>query len=732
MRWLVVFFPVAVAACSHSAASEGAAPGDDGGVSPEAGVSPDAGAPGDGGTWTPPPSNRGDTLLDDGWRFVRSDAPGADQAAFDDSAWSAVTLPHTWNAVDGQDGPQTPYYRGIGWYRRHLTIDPALAGRKLYLQLDGANIISKVWVNGAAVGSHAGGFAAFRLDITQVARVGADNIIAVQVDNSPGVDAAGNVLLPTGSVPPLSGDFTFFGGLYRPVHLLSTDLLAIDVMDFASPGVYLQTPHVSAASADLQVTVKLANGGGADQQAAVTATVRDATGAVAQTLSSQTPQLVPKGGGAQVTLAGMIPSPHLWNGRAAPYLYAVAVEVRNGAGVVTDAVVQPLGVRSFSLDPSAGFVLNGAPLGLHGVDMHQDAKDKGWALADADTDAKMAVVTEIGATALRLAHYQHSQHTYDLADRLGIVVWAETPVVNRIAASAEFAANAAQQLKELVRQNYNHPSIVFWSVGNETLLRAGPSPDALIGSLTALVKTEDPTRIPAYAANAGTESSSVDWHCTACGFNEYPGWYYGVPADFAGWADGIHAAHAQAAVGVTEYGAGCNTQSHALPIVVSAMDQTSGPHTEEYQAFFHETLWGAMRTRAFLWGTYVWNLFDFASDGRDEGGLPGLNDKGLVTYDRQTRKDAFYFYEASWSSEPFVYVTSRRFTALPRSSTDVKVYSSLGAVDLSLNGAPLGTQTSTDHVFVWKNVPWAAGANTVKATATSGSATVTDTVTWMK
>src|SRR5260370_698043 len=346
--------------------------------------------------------------LDAQWKFFKGDMPGAGNASFDDSLCTPVTLPHTWNALDGQDGPQTPYYRGVGWYRKHFTIAPDLAGRKLYLQFDGANIITDAFVSRAPVGRHAGRFATFRFDSTRLPAAGA----AIVEENN------------------------------RVVQLLSSS------------------------------------------------------------------KSVPANGRTDVVLSARIAKPHLWSGLVDPYSYRVFVEVGDGASV-TDLVDQPLGLRSFALDPNAGFSLNGAYLDLHGVNMHQDAKDHGWAAANADTDAKLAFVKEIGATSLRLAHYQHSQHTYDMTDRMGLVVWAEAAIVNRINASTEFAANAKEQLTELIRQNSNHPSIVFWGIGNEVDHQPGPSPDALIASLASRVPAEDPTRIPADAAVGNVQETTL-------------------------------------------------------------------------------------------------------------------------------------------------------------------------------------------------------------------------------
>ncbi len=698
-----------------------------GGFSGSAGISGSGGSAGGVAQASP----RDDRLIDDGWLFYQGDASDAEQSDFDDSGWTALDLPHTWNALDGQDGPSTPYYRGVGWYRKHLTVPADASGKKLYLQFDGANIISDVFVNGVSVGTHAGGFATFRFDVTSLLALGADNMIAVRVNNEPGVDSS-NVIVsgsPTANVAPLSGDFTFFGGLYRSVHLLATDPLAIDPMDYGSPGVFIAQANVNAASAELAITVELSNANAEQRTASVTATLFDADGAEVQALTGT--QAVTANGKASIELEGTLENPHLWNGKADPYLYTVRVDVKDGA-TLTDSLTQPLGLRSFSLDADEGFYLNGAYLDLHGVNKHQDHENKGWAIADSDTDADFDIIDELGATMVRLAHYQHAQHTYDVADERGYVIWAETPVVNRINDTPEFAANAEQQLVELIRQNYNHPSIVFWSVGNEVLLRTGPNPDALISHLSDVAGAEDPTRLVSYAANAGGDTNPVNWHGTAHGFNEYQGWYFATVADFATWADQIHDDHPGLCVGVTEYGAGASIAQHtANPAAAdTGNDHTGGSHSEEYQAYYHEGYWTALKARPFLWGKLVWNGFDFASDGRTEGGSPGLNDKGLVSFDRATKKDSFFWYKANWSSEPFVYITSRRFDGFPAASSSAKVYSNQATVELKLNGTSLGTKSSEDHIFVWTAVPWVSGANVVEASAATNANVVTDQVTW--
>jgi beta-galactosidase len=392
--------------------------------------------------YTPPSSNRVDINLDSTWKFNKSDVAGAQNTTFNDASWTSLSLPHTWNNLDGQDGGNN-YYRGVGWYRKHYTVPAGYAGRRLFLQFDGANIVTDVYLNGTSLGQHKGGFAAFRFDVTSLAVIGGDNVIAVKVNNASNVD-----------IPPLSADFTFFGGLYRDVHLLVTDPLALTALDYGSSGVYLKQTNVSAASANLQVTAKVSNANAAAKSVTVNSVIVDAGNNIVQTLTST--QNIAANTTTNVVQTATLTNPHLWNGRTDPYLYHVYVEIKDGA-TVTDLVSQPLGFRYFSVDANQGFFLNGQYLDLHGVNKHQDRLNKGWAISNADMDEDFSLIMEMGATAVRLAHYQHAQHECDLTDQDGLIVWAEIPLVNNITNSAAFTANAEQQMIELIRQNYNHP-----------------------------------------------------------------------------------------------------------------------------------------------------------------------------------------------------------------------------------------------------------------------------------
>ena len=664
-------------------------------------------------TYTPP-ALRTWLGLNSGWRFHQGDVAGADAPGFNDSAWSAISVPHTWNALDGADGGAN-YYRGIGWYRKHVTVPANLAGKMLFLQFAGANQVADVWVNGTYLGQHQGGYSRFRFGATAALVPGQDGVIAVRVTNAANPDIA-----------PLSADYTFQGGIYRNVSLYAVDRLGLRMLDYAGPGVYLRQRSVTAASATVDVTAKVFNNNSTSRSVVVRAVVTDATGTIVADRSSA-PQTIAAASGLDVLQTVTIANPRRWNGLTDPYQYSANVEIRDAAaGTVTDVVTEPLGLRSFSLDAGTGFTLNGNHLGLHGVNLHQDRAVEGWAESDADHTQDFALINELGATAVRMAHYQHDQKDYNLADATGVVVWAEIPLVNGTTDSAAFTASTENQLRELIRQNYNHPSIVFWSIGNEQGSDNTPT-NTLLAALAALVKAEDPDRISTYANNLGNEAG-VAGHADTTGFNKYYGWYSGTTSDLGPWADSLHKAEPNRSFAISEYGAGANTTQHALN---PAQPSTGGQfHPEEYQSLLHEASWRQLAARPFIWGTFVWNMFDFASDSRNEGGRPGINDKGLVTRDRATRKDAFYWYKANWAGTPTLYITSRRWTTRTDTATEIKVYSNATDVTAVLNGISLGSRSSTDHIFTWTGVTLRPGANTVTVTASINGATQTDTVTW--
>jgi beta-galactosidase len=675
---------------------------------------------------------RAEVNLNKGWKFVRQDVNGADQPGFDDSAWQAIDLPHTWNAEDGEDGtadlkahPRGDYYRGVGWYRRHLSLDASqIKGKSLFIRFDAASIVADVYVNGKPAGNHKGMFAAFCFDVTPLLTAG-DNVIAVKVDNSFNKD-----------VPPLNADFTFFGGLYRGVNLLVLDPLSVSPMDDASSGVYVKQVSVQPDIADLEITTKLRNASQDSKTATVKCEVLDANGNVVRS-SSGTTEVAANGSADSVQTIEMS-HPHLWNAKKDPYLYEVRVSVADGS-TVTDRVEQPLGVRFFKVIPDEGFILNGVSYPLHGVNRHQDRPHKGWAISPADHEEDFKLIMEMGCTGIRLAHYQHAQEFYDLCDRGGLVVWAEACMVNEVTASQAFDDVAKRQVRELIKQNYNHPAICFWSVYNELRRVTGLNPQQqeiqgqhqidLVKQLNDECHQLDPTRLTTAATNQEKPEHPLNTITDLIGFNRYYGWYSKTAEDWQEELDKIHQILADHCVGISEYGAGASIHFHEANPPKKPKSTLSPFHTEEWQCYVHEQAYNAMKVRRWLWGTFLWNMFDFAADQRHEGDHAGINDKGMVTYDRKVKKDVFYFYKANWTSDPFVYVTERRWSPRGAGNAPVKVYSNCDSVDLKVNGKSLGAQQNVDHTFVWDGVQLNPGSNTLEAVSNQGGRWIVDKIT---
>ncbi|MFZ0828181.1 MAG: glycoside hydrolase family 2 TIM barrel-domain containing protein [Verrucomicrobiia bacterium] len=655
---------------------------------------------------------RESTLLDAGWRFQSGDITNAAQPDFNDGDWQAVSIPHNWGWEEAQQGKD--FYRGPGWYRRELNITPE-AGKRYFLRFEAASLVADVYLNGAWLGEHRGGFGAFSFEITPQLSTRGTNLLALRVSNQREPDIA-----------PLSGDFSVYGGIYRPVHLIVTGGENFTVTDHGSPGVaWLQT-SVTKKQAVIDVIAQISNGTGQKQPLTLVASVLDAGGK--QVARHEEPIQLAANDTAPYPLQVTVPNPHLWNGRQDPYLYKAVVELRSTDGVV-DSVEQPLGLRFYSVDPDQGFFLNGRPYPLHGVDRHQDRFNKGWAISEADMDEDIRLISELGCTVIRCAHYQHSDYFYSLCDKAGILVWAEIPQVNEINPSAPFAETSRSQLLDLIRQNINHPSIFVWSLFNE-LWPKNPDPHRELQDLKIVANGEDPTRptIAATSNNGLPQMNKIpDW----LGWNIYPGWYsgWGSKDDFGKSLDSRRQDSRHGGFCVSEYGAGANVTQHEQnprqPVT------TSQWHPEEWQALVHETAWPAMKARPFVWGTFVWCMFDFAVSTRHEGGVPGRNDKGLVTYDRQTKKDAFYFYQANWSDEPMVYITSRRFTERTNAVTDVKIYSNAPKVELLLNGKSQGERViGTNGIFIWKDVALKPGENRVAAMAEREGKHLSDRCVW--
>ncbi len=659
--------------------------------------------------------------MDAGWKFAKGANSGAQATSFNDGSWQKVSLPHTWNAQDGQDGGNN-YYRGTAWYRKHFTIPTNLTGKQLYLQFDGAMLSTDVYVNGVMIGSHRGGYSAFTFDLNPYLKIGKDTVIAVKVNNEE------NALI----APYFSGkapDWTKFGGLYRDVRLVAKNLVAVNPLDMGSSGVFLKQSKVSKTSAQLDITAEVRNVNKNAAGATVKTSVLDSTGKIVGSVSSPLNVAGKQIVNAKQTLT--ITNPHLWDGVMDPYLYTVKVDVTD-AGGATDTVTQKVGFRSIAVDPQKGFLLNGRVYDLHGVSFHQDLFNKGSATTASDRAADVALVKEIGASAVRLAHYQHSQDVYDAMDKAGILVWSEIPLDANFSTDPAFTSNLTLQLQETIRQLYNHPSIFTWGLHNE--MENTSAAQSLVTTLHNVAKAEDPTRLTSGANNDWRDSYVLSYKTDLNGFNKYFGWYLKDKqvTDIAGWLDSAHKNNKTKPIGIAEYGAGGSMNQHEPANPTPARPEAAGSfHPIEYMDYYHEQMWSALSTRPWVWGKFVWSMFDFASDWRNEGESAGINDKGLITYDRKTKKDPFYFYKANWTKSPVNYITSRTWTARTAAVTDVKAYSNMDSVTLSVNGTVIGTQVpSSIRVARWAGVTLQPGANTVTITGTKNGQTYTDTVTW--
>ena len=593
---------------------------------------------------------RSTTKLMKNWQFTGPDGKTV-----------AVDLPHTWNNIDGQDGGND-YWRGTCTYKTRFAA-PAFDAetQQVWLQFEGVNASAKVVLNGHEVMTHDGGYSTFRADIT--ALLNESNELTVDVDNS-----------KNDRVYPQKADFTFYGGIYRDVTLIVVNKNHIALGHLGGCGVQI-TPTVNGANADIEIKT-LTEGDGE-----VEFSILDAAGSEV---------LTGKGNDATVTLENA----HLWDGVRDPYLYTCVVRlVLNGD--VQDEVRQRFGVRSFHVDPQKGFFLNGRHYPLHGVSRHQDRKALGNAITRKMHDEDMQLIKELGANTIRLAHYQHDQYFYDLCDEAGMVVWAEIPYISEHMPNGR--ENTISQMKELITQNYNHASIVCWGVSNEITISTKDKRDMLDNHhvLNDLCHEMDKTRLTTLACYAMCGPFNPVAHITdLVSWNLYLGWY--VPGLFLNdlWMDFFHLCYPNRPLGFSEYGA------EGMPNLHSDHPHR-GDHTEEYQAIYHEYMLHCFAHHSWMWATHVWNMYDFAADARDQGGEPGMNHKGLVTFDRKTKKDSFYIYKAWWSDEPFVHICSKRYVDRTQSEIEVKVYSNQKNVSLYVNGEKLGEQEG-EHIFKFR------------------------------
>ena len=651
-------------------------------------------------------AQRQDILLNNDWnfRFSHQVQKGTEVR---------VDLPHTWNAQDALSG-KIDYKRGIGNYEKNLFIRSEWKGKRLFIRFEGVNNIADVFINRRHIGEHRGGYGAFIFEITGKVEYGKENSILVRVNNGEQLD-----------IMPLVGDFNFYGGIYRDVHLLITDETCISPLDYASPGVRLIQDSVSHRYAKVRAIVDLSNGSSGNQEVELNVRLLDG-------------QRVVKEGTKNVNLSGNevmqqeltfeIDQPHLWNGRQDPFLYQAEVTLfRNGQMV--DRVTQPLGLRFYRIDPDKGFFLNGKHLPLQGVCRHQDRSEVGNALRPQHHEEDVALMLEMGVNAVRLAHYPQATYFYDLMDKNGIIVWAEIPFVGPGGYNDKgfvdlpaFRANGKEQLKELIRQHYNHPSICVWGVFNE-LTELGDNPVEYIKELNVLAHQEDPTRPTTSASN---QMGDLNFITDAIAWNRYDGWYGGTPADLGKWLDRMHKDHPEICIAISEYGAGASIYHQQDSLVKTV--PTSWWHPENWQTYYHIENWKTISSRPYVWGSFVWNMFDFGAAHRTEGDRPGINDKGLVTFDRKVRKDAFYFYKANWNrEEPMLYLTGKRNTIRTQRLQTIAAFTNLSGAELFVNGKSYGKAIPDSYAILeWKNVELEPGENEIKVVSTNKKLPLSD------
>jgi beta-galactosidase len=622
-------------------------------------------------------------VLNGVWSFTKDNA-------FDANAnWEEVSVPHTWNNIDGQDGGND-YYRGICYYKKEIEIVP-FDGR-IFLEFEGVNSVSTVYLNGTELGTHKGGYSTFRYDITDVAIVGSNELL-VAADNKHYED-----------VMPLIADFTFYGGIYRDTYLIYTTNIGFDISHKGAPGVYVSQTDISREKAVFRVDAYVKNYLD-DTRVEVVVSILDHE----RTCLIEKTKTVTASNTTLVSCEFSLANPHLWNGRKDPYLYTVQVELRKSGDVIDERLI-PTGFRFFRVDENA-FYLNGELLRLNGVSRHQDRLQVGNALTNEMHEEDMELIKEVGANSIRLAHYQQTQYFYDLCDKEGMIIWAEIPYITRPSKTDHEGTNPMSQMEELIKQNYNHSSIVMWGVQNEiTAVGKRDNVEEIVTKLNQLSKELDPYRLTTQAQVAmHPVDDSMNSITDVLGYNEYFGWYAGNVEDFGPWLAQYREANPTRPLCLSEYGVEGIVKYHTD-------DPKVKDYTEEYHAYWHEQAYDILSNTDFVWGTYVWNMFTFAADFRDEGGVKGLNNKGLVNFDRTIKKDAFYYYKAKWNEEPMVHLTSKRFVERHNKDITVKAYSNQESVVFYLNGNAVENVSKYDVIFT-ANVTLQDGENTVKVCA---------------
>jgi beta-galactosidase len=664
--------------------------------------------------------------INDNWKFHQGGTEYADDPSFDDTKWQLVTLPHTWNATDPFDDDET-YFRGIGWYRKTLDLDDKFRNKKVFLFFEGANQVTDVYVNGAFAGQHKGGYTAFSIDITSFLNWDQrknKNTIAIQVNNA-----------HDNFIPPLSVGYALYGGIYRNVWLIATNDLHFKEINNSAGGIFITTPKVNRQTALLNVRSFIVNESKENRTFSFLNTVFDKEGKPVTSFTKE----ISVGGNQQTEVladANEIQNPHLWSPEN-PYLYRINTQLIED-GKVIDEVTNPLGFRYFRFDADSGFFLNGKKYVLHGTNRHQDMEGKGSALSEEDHIRDMHLIKEMGVNFLRLAHYPQAPAVLNLADQLGIIIWEEVPTVNYMNVQPEFLSNAENMLREMIRQHFNHPSVVMWGSMNEILLHSkngdriqkhsdtvyikGVRKYAL--KLDSLIRAEDPSRYTSMAVHGSDDYAKyqLDNISQVVGQNIYSGWYGGNVEDFGKGLDKLHKERPEQIIFVSEYGAGSDLRLN-----------TSNPQrldfTGQYQRLYHESYIRQMNARPFLAGTAIWNQFDF-SQPNIGGPMSNLNNKGMMTWDRKY-KDVYFLYKANWNPEPMIYIAARdwlRRAGNADTKFSLDVYANTSDVILYVNGKKLGINKPDEIHKCSFNVQLNEGDNLIEAIGKGNGKTINDNI----
>ncbi|WP_419489948.1 glycoside hydrolase family 2 protein [Alistipes sp.] len=630
------------------------------------------------------------------WRFFSHTEGSSDRA-------QGVNLPHMWNndALSGRND----YFRGVGNYMKDIAVPKEWAGRRIFVRFGGAGTVADLIVNGRYVGEHRGGYSAFTFDLTDYLKYGENNSLWVIVNNAPRLD-----------VLPTAGDINIYGGLYRDVELIVTDPSHIAVDDYASEGVYVHQKEVSREKADLETVVRVRGAAGKTLTVNLAVETPNRDTVVVQGAKVK----IAGDGRGSATVPVIVGNPTLWDGIENPYMYTVRVQLAD-EGRVCDEVTVPLGLRFFSVDPKQGFLLNGRPYRIHGVVHYEDRASVGIALKQYQIKEDLDLITEMGANAVRAAGYPHHPGFYDECDRRGILVWSEMPFIGPAYMTDkgyihtdDFRRNGEQQLYEMIFQQFNHPSVVFWGIFSDQDPR-GDDPTDYIKGLNAMAMQEDPSRMTTATSN---QDGPINFVTDLIVWDLPFGWKEGMPGDLKIWLEQLQKKWGSLCSGIT-YGAGASIYHQEDSLY--RPNYLGNWHPERWQTSLHEQYFPLVNESPFLWGWFVANMFDYGAAGRDWGEGTGTDDRGLVTFDRKYRKDAFYFYKANWNkAEPMVYIAQKRWTPRVKTTQTIRVYSNAPEVELLVNGASLGKKTGANGVFLWENVELKRGVNALEARSDTG------------